>query len=45
MYFNKIFRKNGTYDDIKSDKKTKLCTLFKGLIAHVFSNLSPQNSK
>ena len=23
MYFNKIFKKNGTYDDIKSDKKNK----------------------
>ena len=27
MGFNKIFRKNMTYDDIKSDEKTKLYTL------------------
>ena len=28
MNFNKIFDKNVTYDDIKSNQKTKLYTLF-----------------
>ena len=30
MNFNDIIRKNVTYDDIKKDTKTNLCTLFEG---------------
>ena len=36
MNFNEISGKNVTYDDIKSDKKAKLDTLFR---QHIFSNL------
>ena len=32
MNFNKIFGKNITYDDIKSDQQTKLYTLFRKYI-------------
>ena len=32
MNFNKIFKKNVTYDDIKSDQKIKLYTLFRQYI-------------
>ena len=29
MNFSEIFGENVTYDDIKSDSKTKLCVLFR----------------
>ena len=33
MNFNKIFENNVTYDDIKSDKKKRLYTLFSQYIS------------
>ena len=35
MNFNKVFGKNITYDDIKSDQKTKLYTLFRQYIFYI----------
>ena len=40
MGFNKIFRKNMTYDDIKSDEKTKLYTLLSIFFWNIFLGLS-----
>ena len=40
MNFTKIFKKNVTYDDIKSDQKIKLYTLFRQYIfLHIFLGL------
>ena len=40
MNFNEIFEKNVTYDDIKSDQKTKLYTLFRQYIfCYIFLGL------
>ena len=36
MNFNEIFRKNVT-DDIKSDTKTQLCTLYRSLVFGIYS--------
>ena len=36
MNFNEVFGKNVTYDDIKSDRKTKLGTLLR---QHIFETL------
>ena len=36
MNFNKIFDKNVTYDDIKSNQKTKLYTLFSQYIFYIY---------
>ena len=35
MNFNEIIRKNVTYDDIKKDTKTNLCTLFEGSLKYI----------
>ena len=40
MNFNEIIRKNVTYDDIKKDTKTNLCTLFEGsLLFEIYSQV------
>ena len=38
MNFNKIFERSVTYDDIKSDQKIKLYTLFSRYIFHIGSS-------
>ena len=38
MNFTEIIEKNVTYDDIKKDTKTNLCTLFEGsLLFEIYS--------
>ena len=39
MNFNEISGKNVTYDDIKSDKKAKLDTLFRPYFSNLFLEL------
>ena len=39
MNFNKIFEKNVTYNDIKSDKKTKPYTIFRQNILYIYSRV------
>ena len=47
MNFNQIFGKNVTYDDIKSDSKTKLYTLFRQYIflKYILNPLSANPTK
>ena len=39
MNFNKIFEKNVTYNDIKSDQKTKPYTIFRQNILYIYSRV------
>ena len=39
MNFNKIFEKNVTYTDIKSDQKTKPYTIFRQNIFYIYSRV------